>query len=385
MQINNKKAVLNAVILSFFVMGFVDIVGISTSYIKLDFGISDSLSNLLPSMIFLWFLLLSIPIGMLMNRIGCRNAVIWGILISALGLLLPFLYYDFKVMLFSFSLLGIGNTFLQVSLNPLLATIVKKKNLSGFLTLGQFVKAIASFTGPILASWVFLKYGDWKVLFLLYIAFCLFLSVYLYMVKIEECECRCEVSLGRCLSLLNNKFILLLFVGIICHVGLDVGINVTLPKIFIDRLHCDIATATFSSSLYFLFRTLGCLLGFFVLAHYSIHKMLLISIVLLGAGLLGILTLDLLGMLYVAIACLGLGNANLFSIIISQALLYKPENRNEISGLMVMGLVGGAIFPLMMGVCSDWFSSQSGAILIMFIGFVYLVYLYSSLRNFETV
>lgn len=375
MRFKNTKAALNVVVLSFFVMGFVDVVGISTSYIKNDFSISDSLANLLPFMVFLWFFLLSIPVGLLMNKIGCHKTVMSGIFLSDLGLLLPFFCYSFETMLISFSFLGMGNTFLQVSLNPLLANIVDKNKLSGFMTLGQLVKALASFCGPIIASWMLLKYGDWKFLFLVFIVFSLCIIIFLWFIKIEEEKYMDKVTFLQCFSLLKNRIILLLFLGIICHVGLDVGINVTLPKLFVERLNCDLSIATYSSSIYFLFRTLGCLLGFIVLIHYSIHKIFFISLLGVCIGLLGLLVSNSLVMLYVSVICLGLGNANLFSIIVSQALLYNPNSRNEVSGLMIMGLVGGAIFPLIMGKFSDLFSSQLGAIVVMLFCFVYLFYL----------
>ena len=141
------------VMFSFFTMGFVDLVGIATNYVKADFHLSDTLANLLPSMVFFWFLIFSVPTGMLMNKIGQRKTVLLSIVVTAAALLLPLINYSFASMLISFSLLGIGNTLMQVSLNPLLSNIVTGNRLASSLTLGQFVKAIASFLAPIIAGW----------------------------------------------------------------------------------------------------------------------------------------------------------------------------------------------------------------------------------------
>ena len=76
-------------------------------------------------------------------------------------------------------------------------------------------------------------------------------------------------------------------------------------------------------------------------------------------------------MLYIAIALVGYGNSNVFSMIFSQALLALPEKKNEVSGLMIMGLFGGTIFPLFMGFASDTFG-HVGAVAVMAVGVVYL-------------
>lgn len=165
MKTKNKFLLLIPVMLSFFVMGFVDVVGIATNYIKADFHLSDSIANLFPFMVFLWFFLLSIPTSMLMNRIGCRKTVLLSVVITAIALLFPCLDYSLGMMLVSFSLLGIGNTLIQVSLNPLLANIVSGDRLASSLTLGQFMKAIASFLGPIIAGCMLLRFGNWFYLF----------------------------------------------------------------------------------------------------------------------------------------------------------------------------------------------------------------------------
>lgn len=362
------------VMLSFFAMGFVDLVGIATNYVKADFGLSDTMANLFPSMVFFWFLVFSVPTGMLMNKIGRRKTVVLSLIVSTLALLLPIVNYSFISMLISFSLLGIGNTLMQVSLNPLLSNIVSGNKLASTLTLGQFVKAIASFLAPIIAAWATIKFGDWKYLYPIFMVIAILATILLCMTSIkEESSSEKGSSFKDCFALLGDKMILLSFIGIMCHVGIDVGINVSAPKILIERLGLTLDEAGYATSIYFLFRTIGCFTGTFVLSHFSSKKFFVVSVVAMVLSMVGLFIFDSLIPIYVSIALVGFGNSNIFPIILSQALLYMPNKQNEVSGLMIMGLFGGTVFPLLMGVMSDAMSSQVGALLVINIGVIYLI------------
>ena len=172
-----------------------------------------------------------------------------------------------------------------------------------------------------------------------------------------------------------------MFIGIMCHVGIDVGTNTTAPKILMERLGMDIHAASFATSLYFIFRTIGCLTGSLILAHWSPKKFFVVSVVLMVASMAGFLLFDTKVLLYVSIALVGYGNSNVFSILFSQALLSMPQRQNEVSGLMIMGLFGGTVFPLLMGVASDALHSQTGALLVLAVGVLYLLLLFPKLRE----
>ena len=374
MKQKNIYLALIPVMLSFFAMGFVDLVGIATNYVKADFALSDTMANLFPSMVFFWFLVLSVPTGMLMNRIGRRKTVVVSLAVTALALLLPFVYYSFPSMLVSFSLLGIGNTLMQVSLNPLLSNLVKGDKLASSLTFGQFVKAIASFSAPIIAAWAASSLGDWKYLFPIFMVVAVVATIFLGITSIEEQDEKGKGStFGQCFALLGDKIILLSFIGIMCHVGIDVGTNVTAPKILMERLGMTLDEAGYATSVYFLFRTIGCFSGAFILARFSAKKFFMFSVALMVLAVIGLFIFDTLTPIYVCIGLIGLGNSNIFPVILSQALLYMPDKKNEVSGLMIMGLFGGTIFPLLMGLLSDAMSSQTGALFILGIGVIYLV------------
>ena len=141
------------IMLCFFAMGFVDLVGIASNYVKADLGLTDSEANIFPSLVFFWFLIFSVPTGILMNRIGRKRTVLLSLVVTAVSLALPIFGDSYGLMLASFSLLGIGNALMQTSLNPLLSTIISGDRLASSLTFGQFVKAIASFLAPYIAMW----------------------------------------------------------------------------------------------------------------------------------------------------------------------------------------------------------------------------------------
>lgn len=366
------------VMLCFFAMGFVDLVGIASNYVKDDLSLTDSQANIFPSLVFFWFLIFSVPTGVLMNRIGRKKTVLLSLVVTFFSLVLPIFGDSYGIMLCSFSLLGIGNALMQTSLNPLLSNIISGNKLASSLTFGQFVKAIASFLAPYIAMWgataSIPTFGlDWRILFPIYMIIAVIAIVWLYATPIEEEKPDEASSFINCVKLLANPFILLCFIGIMCHVGIDVGTNTTAPKILIERHAMTLDEASFATSLYFIFRTLGCFSGAIILQKVSSKKFFLFSAVCMLAAMVALFTSDLKIITYTAIALIGFGNSNIFSIIFSQAMLSMPEKKNEISGLMIMGLFGGTVFPLLMGLASDAIG-QNGAIAVMTVGVIYLIF-----------
>lgn len=375
------------VMLTFFVMGFVDLVGIASNYVKLDLNLTDSEANIFPSLVFFWFLIFSVPTGMLMNKIGRKSTVMLSLIVTFVSLLIPCFGDGYSVMLVSFSLLGIGNALMQTSLNPLLSNIINGDKLASSLTFGQFIKAIASFLAPYIAMWgatggIPSMGMGWRVLFPVYMVIAVLAILLLGTTVIKEEKPEGKPStFAECISLLGKPFILLMFIGIMCHVGIDVGVNTTAPKILMERLGMGIHEASFATSLYFIFRTIGCLTGSFILAHWSAKKFFVVSVICMIASMAGFMLFDDKVLLYICIALVGYGNSNVFSILFSQALLSLPQRQNEVSGLMIMGLFGGTIFPLLMGFASDGMGTQTGALLVLAIGVLYLLFLSPKLKS----
>lgn len=366
------------VMLCFFAMGFVDLVGTASNYVQKDLSLSDSQANIFPSLVFFWFLIFSVPTGMLMNRIGRKRTVLLSLIITAVSLVIPIFGEGYAVMLIAFSALGIGNAVMQTSLNPLVTNLISGDKLASTLTFGQFVKAIASFLAPILCTWgattLLPTFGlGWRVLFVIYAAVCLLSIAALGATPIREEKPDKASGVKECVKLLGRPFILLCFLGIMCHVGIDVGTNTVAPKIIIERLALPLEEAAFATSVYFIFRTAGCFLGAFLLRFVSARKFFGISVLFMAAAMTLLFFAHSMTVIYIALALVGLGNSNVFSIIFSQALLATPKERNEVSGLMIMGLFGGTVFPLAMGYAADAVG-QNGAVAVMVVGVIYLVY-----------
>ena len=354
-----KYAKLFPVMLCFFAMGFVDLVGIASNYVKEDLSLTDSEANIFPSLVFFWFLIFSVPTGILMNRIGRKKTVLLSLVVTFFSLLLPMFGDSYGLMLCS------------------LSNIISGDRLASTLTFGQFVKAIASFLAPYLAMWGALQaiptFGlGWRVLFPIYMIVAVFAILLLSATPITEEQPDKASGFADCLKLLGKPFILLSFLGIMCHVGIDVGTNTTAPKILMERLGMTLTEAGFATSLYFIFRTLGCFSGAFILRAVSSKIFFLISAICMMLAMIGLFAFDSQTVIYICIALIGFGNSNVFSIIFSQALLSMPDKKNEVSGLMIMGLFGGTVFPLLMGVASDAIG-QNGAVAVMTAGVIYLL------------
>ena len=391
---NSSKLTLIPVMIAFFTMGFVDLVGAVSNNMQEDFGLSDSAANFFPSLVFFWFLIFSVPTGMLMNKIGRKKTVLLSIVVTTLAVFLP-LFDSFMptkesqlwLMYISFSLLGIGNAIMQTSINPLVTMLVKG-HLASTLTFGQFVKAIASFIAPLIAAWGATTTApvlglSWRILFLLFFIIGMVATLWLGMTRIEEEPIEGKASgFVDCLKMLGSPIILLSFIGIMCHVGIDVGTNAVAPKILFERIGGagdTLSQFEYATSIYFAFRTLGCFTGSILMRKLNIRTFFTIIVLMMALSMVGFVFGTEKWELWIAIALVGYGNSNVFSIVFSQAMLSTPEKKNEVSGLMIMGLFGGTVFPLFMGFASDAAKEagsqypQIWAAVVMAVGVVYLL------------
>ena len=370
----------------FFIMGFVDIVGIATNYVKADFaGMDDKVASLISLSCFLWFLILSIPTGMLMNRIGRKKTVLLSFAVTAVAMLIPILKYDFVCILVAFAMLGVGNTILQVALNPLVSSVVSSDKLTGTLTLGQFTKAVSSFLGPILAAMFAGSAFGWKAVFPTYSIITFLAMVWLALSPIQEQMVeRSEISFGRTFSLLKDKYIVLFFVGILVLVGVDVGMGITFPKLLQERRSLPLEKAGLGNSVYFLARTVGAFLGGLILMKYPAGKFFTASSLVALAALVGLIFSKNLVTVLVFVALFGLGYANLFSIIFSISMLKVPQKTNEVSALLIVGVCGGAIIPPVLGVVTDSFGTQGAALVALTLAWLFMVVLIPFINKVKT-
>ena len=371
---NKSLSKLLPVLFGFFVMGFCDVVGISTSYVQKDFGLNETVAGFIPSMVFVWFLLLSIPAAVAMNRIGRKRMVLASNVITLVGMLIPFVDYNLTTCMVAFVLLGVGNTILQVSLNPLLTNVVKGEALTSSLTVGQVVKAVSSFCGPFIASFAASVLGNWQYLFPIFAGITLLSTLWLLSVRIPETATeKGGSSMGAAFSLLGDRTILLLFLGIFFVVGVDVGTNTVAPKLLIERCGFGVEQAGYGSSVYFVCRTIGALVGSILLVRISDVSYFRANILAALAAIVVLFFVQGTVAILVMVGLIGFFCSSIFSVIYSSALKRRPEKANEISGLMIMGVCGGAVIPPLMGVMADTLHCQIGSLLVITACLVYLV------------
>ncbi len=359
-----KISKLLPLLLGFVVMGFIDIVGVSTGFIQKDFSLPDNLAQLIPLSAFLWFFLLSVPLGILQDKYGKRNMMNLGMLITGISMGLPFLAYSFPMMLAAFLLLGIGNTIVQVAANPLLHDVVPHERFSSFMSLSQFVKAICSMLGPIIASGMALWFGNWKLVFAIYGITSFLAVLWLKLTVIEESKATgAKASIGSCLSLLKNRYVVLLVLGIFLSVGAEVGLNSNIANFLKFKFAISLEDASYKISIYYTALMIGRLGGSFILNWINPRKFLFFTASLALLSLVLFIGTTSLSMAGIALFFAGLGSANLFPILFALNINKNPDRSNELSGLMIMSVVGGAIIPPVMGFANIGFGIQIGMII----------------------
>lgn len=375
------------VICSFFIMGIVDLIGTAINYVKVDFSLNDSTANVLSLFCFFCFLVLSIPTGLLMNRIGRKNTVLISFAFTLAGVLLPLCVDRFALYMLAFTFIGVGNTMIQVALNPLLCNVVSKDRLTVSLTVGQLFKVVSSWLGPNVAAWFTLYAFGWKYVFGVYAVATLTVALWLWLTHIDEdVKGKDPMTFVQVFSLLKDRKILCFFIGILVLVGVDVGFSTTFPKFLVERSPeiSDISYADqLKSYFYFIMRAAGAFIGSIVLMRFSEDKFYLISSLLALSGLLMMLFCTSLAGLLICTTVFALGYSNLFAMIFSFALKYLPAKANEISALLIVGVSGGC-FAFLLGIISDITHSQWEAMAVLAILWVYTVWLIKPVRKVES-
>ncbi|MGL5682514.1 MAG: MFS transporter [Marinifilaceae bacterium] len=375
-----------SIMVCFYVMGAIEMVGIASNYVKQHLNLNDTQANLLPSLVYIWFFVCTIPVGMVIKRIGERKTVLVSMAVMLVAMILPLFKTSYIAMIISFIVLGIGNVSLQTSLYPLLESNITGKVLARHLTIGQFVKTFSSFSAPYVAMlgalyfMHFLGLG-WRVLFLFYLVVIGF-SIFLIVVSGAKAQVHNEqvFTFKQCLRLARNRLVLLSVIGVMCHVGIDISTNTLAPKLLINRLGIALEWASFASSVYFIARLVGCFFWAVYLNKVSKRFFFYLSIILMFIAVIGLYWAHNTFLLYSCIALIGFGNANLFPVFYSEAILSNPEQKSAMSVLMIMSQCGGAFFTLAMGIFTD-LVGMKGAITVLLVGVVYLLFYSFTLRK----
>ncbi|MCC8153490.1 MAG: MFS transporter [Tannerellaceae bacterium] len=310
-----------------------------------------------------------------------EKTVLFALLTGTAGMLVPFISYTFPAVAVAFALLGISNTILQVSLNPLVASVVSGDKLAGTLSLGQLIKAICSFLAPLLSGFTAVYLNDWKLIFLIYAIVSILTFVWLYLTPIQtrqEVETN-RVTFKRTFALLGTSYIFQLFLGILLIVGIDVCMNIYSPQLLLERLQIDIEYANLGVSLYFGARMIGAFTGSILLMKYNPARFMRLNMVFaLIACTLLIFFADP-WILFAALFAIGFTCTNVFSILFSFALQYNENDSDALSSLMIVGVAGGAVITPVMGFLSSQWGIASGfGLLLLCIFYIFTLSFKSS-------
>jgi MFS transporter, FHS family, L-fucose permease len=353
------------VFLMFLVMGFGDAIGPFVGLAKETFKLSQLEASLITFMGFIMFALLSIPMGILQDKKGKKIVAIIGLITGFLGVLIPvFGLSTYAVFLITVLLLGAANAILQVAGNPLMRDVSDTGMYSRNLSLGQFVKAIGSLSGPVLPI-VFSRYFGlpWTTIFPVYSGFFLITIAILSFSKIEksQVENTTRASFGSMIRLLlSNPFVATMVIAIFLYVGAEVCMSSGLPIFFNTQYQLDIAKLGLAGTgLFFLALMIGRFAGGIILSWISPKTFFILTNILSILGIIGLFIPDqTIG--FASAFIIGLGFANIFPLVFSITVDAMPERTNELSGLMITAIVGGALVPLIFAKVSDIFSILMG-------------------------
>ena len=360
---------------AFIVMGFVDIMGVAIGYVKIDFELSNLMAQFLSTMVLLWFFVLSVPVGILQDKVGKKNMLMIGMTIQGLGLMLPFVSYSFAIMFASFILLGIGNTIIQVSANPLMQDVTPADKLASFLSTSQFVKAIVSMLGPIIAAKIMANiFGDWKLVLIAYGITSLLGAFWLFSTSIQESKPdRKPASFSSCFGLLKNRFVAFMALSIFLIVGAEVSTNTNISSVLMSKFEVTMENAAYGITAFFAGETISRLIGAIILHKIKPRVFILYATLTSLIGIVGVFLSPSFVVALVAIFVIGLGAGSMFPIIFSLALEKMPDRANEISGLLIMAVSGGAFLPPLAGWASD-IISPIASIGVIGLCFVYILW-----------
>jgi MFS transporter, FHS family, L-fucose permease len=364
------------IFLAFLTMGFGDAVGPFVGLAREHFQLSNFMAQLIPFVGFLMFGLLSIPMGVFQDRKGKKFILILGLVIMLSGLLIPTLMglSTFPFFLVTIVLLGAGATTLQVAGNPIMRDVSPEGKYARNLTLGQFVKAIGSLSGPLIPVIAARMFGaSWNVIFPIYsVAVIITIAVLLPLKVNEHSEGHRPTSFASALALLKNGYVALMVLAIFLYVGAEVSVSSGIPLYLKDRFAIDISrSGLLGTGLFFFALTIGRFSGGVILNWIRSTTLLPITCALSIAGLLGIMVANQ-SLAMVCVFMIGLGFANIFPLVFAMAVDHMPEHVNALSGLMVTAIVGGAVVPPIMGLVADRFHSPQIAFLVPLLAILYI-------------
>lgn len=372
------KLALIPILLGYFAMGFADIVGTVMNQVAAECHLSPEAAGFLPSMIFIWFLLISVPAGLMSARLGRRNTCLLSLVVTAVAMFLGLVAGPTRVWMYYliFALLGIGNTILQAALPALLSNVTEPAQMTSRLSLGQFVKSICAALTPVFVWMASTALGDWKLLFPIYGGLTVVAAVALLVVPIPREEKRTGTGTSFCgaLSLLGDGRIFVLALGVFASVAADVGFNVAVPGVLQERYGMARDAAGMGPTVFFIAKTLASFIGAILFARILPVRCFLPTVVLAILGTVGAWVAPSSTLFLVAVFLASLGLGNTFGICFGLALARRPERTDEVSALMIMAVAGGGVVSIALGYAQAAFG-LAGTFSVLLAPLVYLLVL----------
>jgi len=380
----------------FLCMGFGDVVGPLVSLAKDSFHLSNFMAQLLPLCGMVMFGLLSIPMGLVQDKKGKKYVLTIGLLLALFGLLLPIFdgmygpkvifettsMSKFYVLLLAILFLGAGATTLQVAGNPIMRDVSEEGKFSSNLSFAQSIKAIGSSLGFLVPPAVAMAFGmDWSILFPLFAILIIINLILLGTTRIVEKKQagNAPASLSTCFKLFaSNGYVMLMVMGIFFYVGAELSVSSQVPLLMKEKYGISNLGLWVSWALFFLPILFGRAIGSFILRSMLPARFLLVTILI---SAFGILFLFIGGQIlaFAGIVMVGLGFANIFPLIFSITVDHLPDRTNELSGLMVTAIVGGAFIPPITGKVADLSGNILMGFLVPLACIVYIAYI--AMRN----
>lgn len=361
-----KEYAILPILAGFFVMGFSDILGTILNQVKAEcVENADMISWLVPIFAYVWFLLISIPAGVLSGRVGRKNAVLLSLLVMAVAMAIAFSasrqrWYFYVA---AFALIGIGSTIIQAALPALMSNVVALDKITSRISLGQFVKALCAALTPVFVYLAATVLGSWKLIFPIYALLAAMVALWLWSSRmpdervLNDSSKESRTSFASCFSAMKNPYTALMTLGILFSVGADVGMNVAIPEYLSKVFKVDVDRAGMGPTVYFVAKTAAAFFGAMLFARVSAAKCLPWTMAL---GLAVVLLMPLAASafaFFVLVALMALFTANSFGMCMGLAIEHNPTRANEITSLMVMAIVGGGIVSAVLGVAQKAYGS----------------------------
>lgn len=378
----NKKIHIFAVLACYFALGYADIAGTVANCVREEYCLGNFATSLVPGLFFLWYLILPLPVAEAMNRFGRVKVTVAALTACAMGLGSALFLHSAAAIIFSLGMIGIGVTGLMITLNPLISSIVPAERTASIFSLGQVFKTLASILTPLLVTLGIRMSSSsegWRLIFPVYLTITIVLIALISFVSENKTDKGKRPGLKECFSSDNSLVIWISLAAMFFAVGLDVEFTVAVPQIYMERLGLRIDESVNFNSVYFVSRLISTIVAIWLLKSRWARYCLSTGILMMLIALILTFTASSNATLTAGVILMGLGIANICTIIIAEAFHSFPQRTNEISALLILGLSGGALLPAIAGT----FSNGPEAVSFMAVAVLAIYYLVTRRTKFR--